>query len=290
MATPTDYKGCVGSGGERNGGCSPEDYRRRTKDKFANMVQATGLVRNPMTWREFTNWMYLKMSGGSSSLTEKLTAADIGMVHGLGDLKDSKSGRLAGNKRLQAEIDEFQHFAEFADWLITAFLKYEPAANRWLYPASFKYVKLGLYIMDSIIDAFNAISGVDLGHDLMGSVATKLDVLDRVSRGLGCLNTDGENFNGHHTKNDMWMMYDMIATVVKSNEGIPEAFRDTMEAIEKYKTSLNERTIVIPKFSGTSEEAVIKVHHTLFSGEGPTQFVNTGEIGGIAMEGTDSSK
>jgi hypothetical protein len=135
--------------------------------------------------------------------------------------------------------------------------------------------------MDHMYGAFQAVSGVDLGHTLLSSVAVKLSVFRAVTNGMVGFNCDGKGFNENHSWKDMKAVYDACRAVMAGSEG-GEGYQELMQAIDKYIESLKQRTVILPKESGIREAIKFVINHTLFSGEATTQLVNTMIIGGIA--------
>lgn len=268
----------------------PTAFARRFIDRFCHMMGLTGKLKKPVSWNEFGTMLYMKMPGGSVTLPKNTdghpyTLGDLGKVD---NGKSTGKAHLSGNKRLYTELIEPERFENFGHMTVTAFLKYEVAKNRWLYPADYDYNKLALYIMDHMESAFASMSGVDYGHDLEGGVATKMDVHDRVQNRYVGLNTDGSGFNESHNFEDMELIYNMIARTIDFVEGDFDTGQELQRAVDKYVDSIKHRTVRIPKLKGTKEEVMFEVFHTLFSGEGSTQLVNTGLIGGLAIESAEA--
>lgn len=76
------------------------------------------------------------------------------------------------------------------------------AKVRFIYHAKFLLTVLGLYVMDYMYDTFQAISGVDMGHNLFGALVVKLSVINNVVLGLFGMNCDGKRFNENHLHKD----------------------------------------------------------------------------------------
>jgi hypothetical protein len=288
VKVPPRYLAVEGSASSNDVQVRAHEFASNTTEKFVSMLESTGQLGKAVTWQEFNEWMYVNIPGGSCSLRQRLRFGDFGVVQGQ-DGGGPISEVLRGNKRLRAELDSGNHFRSFGSWVVTAFLKYEAAKNRWLYPSDYDYVKLGLYIMNHMRKAYESLSGVDFGHDLNGSVATKLDVLEMVGAGVTCLNTDGSGFNEEHHKLDMFIVYDVLARSATGGADDAQAYDDLMHGIMKYKDGLESRSVILPRMPGITQERRLEIKHTLFSGEATTQMVNTTLLGGIAMEIIDAA-
>lgn len=264
--------------------------RKRALERLVADLIGTGHHVTVDKWNDFGRTLYRKLAGGSSAMPGKLNLDDIGSVMGVSytekvkDAAGNETGeerkmkiRLRGSKRLVAEIYGFDHFSKYGKWKAIAFLKYEPGKNRWLYPASAEYALLGLYLMDPISKAFMMIPGVDYGHDLQGSVATKLDVWARVKADDVGLNVDGTNFNGKHSYEDMKCTYDSCKIYAETADD-KEALEEYLQAVDKYTDSLRGREFVLSKMPDGEAAKEGVVDHTLFSGETPTMFTNTGQL------------
>jgi hypothetical protein len=272
----------------------PEDYSTESKDRLAfefefrelmrNELLATGQLRGPTSWDDFTESAYLKLPGGSTSLIEQVTLSDCAEVIGVDGLRGV---RLSGNKRLRAEVDPIMDFISLGAWVVYAFLKYEVGKVRYLYPANFGYTVLGLYIMDHMYGAFQAISGIDMGHNIFGSVAVKLDVLFMVASGYCGANCDGKGFNENHSHNDMRLVYDCCREASASSDS--RSYQQLNAAINHYVGSLEKRSVVLSKIGPVQESKRFDVGHTLFSGEATTQLVNTMLLFGLSVIGVRSA-
>jgi hypothetical protein len=260
------------------------EFQVLSVERWKSLMQQTGLLRKARSWDTFLEQLYVKLPSGSCRLSKKMDFNEFAEVIGLGGQID---GGLRGNKRLEAEIRNLGHFSKFDRWLVYAFLKYEVSKNRWLYPTSFDYVVLGLYLMDHMDEAFYNVSGVDMGHDLFGGIATKLDVLTRVTRGDACMNTDGANFNAKHHTEDLEIVYDVIKGTVPADHANEQTYQDVQGAAHKYVQMLKGRRVVIPRMPGAGGGMGFVVDHTLFSGESTTMLVNTVEIGSLGMSAAD---
>lgn len=290
VKVPDRYVGVAGVSDEDN---THSAFARRFVARYKNKLQSTGKVKPVVNWTEYNRVLYQKVPGGSVTLPSKTVGgkprlSDFGSVD---SLKSAENVRLSGNKRLYSEMVEPVNFRTFGVWFVIAFLKYEVAKNRWLYPADYKYTILALYIMDHMKDAFYSISGVDIGHTLEGGIATKLDVIAKVAGKFISINTDGAGFNEEHHYDDMKMFYDLVAASVNCAEDLDNSsVNEHMEAVNKYLEGLLERNVKIPKFSKDALEYKLMVYHTLFSGEGSTQELNTSIIGGLGMEAVDAAR
>jgi hypothetical protein len=256
------------------------DFKNFSVNRWRELMVRTGLVKGTCIWEDFLNALYLKLPSGSCRLSKKVNFKQIATIAGVGD---GFKGDLRGNKRLEGEMTRLGHFNTFKEWNVHAFLKYEVYKNRWLYPAGYNYVVLGLYVMDHLENAFHAVSGVDMGHDLCGSIATKLDVWYRVSTGNACFNTDGANFNREHSQADMKIVYDVCRTTVNGSKSTAPAIQELNAASIKYHSSLRNRVVNIPKMKGLKNSRRFSVSDTLFSGESTTMFLNTMLLGCLAM-------
>lgn len=276
----------------------PDDYKMpgHTSDemgefligKWFGAMSHTGRLKKTSTWNEFLDVLYLKLPGGSAA---KVKGIDLEAVGGIEGLRAAVSKEIRGNKRFTMELTEMRHFREFSKWDVIAFLKYEVAKNRWLYPAQLEWVILGLYLMDHCIDAFNGASGVDIGHTVESSMAVKAAVLDMVRSDTVCVNTDGKGFNENHSRRDMTTVVDLLAhcagrTAVGASQGLAEL----EEGVSKYKEGMLGRRITLPKLAKGWTERTFEVSNTLFSGEATTQLVNTFWIGSAAMAGSEVLK
>lgn len=255
-----------------------EEY---AKNRWHGLMADTGAIRACRSWKEFLEGLYFKLPGGSCP-KPKVDMKEIGGIRGLVDVVNKE---IRGNKRFAAELKPIRHFKEFEGWEVTAFLKYEVAKNRWLYPGSLEWIILGMFMLDSVIDAFYASSGCDLGHTLESSVGTKLSVVRMVISLAMCFNTDGKGFNENQSNEDMCLTYDVLTEATRFPPGADESITDLREATEKYKESLNGRRAKIPKLWKDANVHTVEVDHTLFSGEFTTQVVNTFWIGTAAMSG-----
>jgi hypothetical protein len=262
-----------------------ETLREFFIQRWSTLMRDTEKVKAPATWSEFIKRLYLKLPSGSCG-RKGLGKVDFNDIGGIRGLIDKVNGEIRMNKRFRAEIKPIRHFKLFGKWMVSAFLKYEVAKNRWLYPAEFEYIVLGLYMMDSIIDAFLAVSGVDLGHTLQGGVAVKLDVVREVKNDSFCVNSDGAAFDENHSKYDMTTIYLMMKETVQIEGANSLAYQETMEAFDKYVESIGARDVRFPKLKGVTRERTVEILHTLFSGEPTTSAVNTAEVGGNAMYAT----
>jgi hypothetical protein len=270
--TPTDY---------HDEGHNVDNFQKDFTELVSQELTATGKLKAATTWLSFTDEVYLKLPGGSTSLPDKAKLGDFGEVAGL---EGSEKLRLSGNKRLRAELDPILNFITFGTWVVYAFLKYEVSKVRYLYPANFQYTVLGLYIMNHMYDAFQSISGIDMGHNIFGSIAVKLSVLSMVVKGACGVNCDGKGFNENHSWNDMRMVYDCCRFTGYGSD--PHAYQNLMQAIDKYVWSLKERQVVLGKIKPVLESTTFLVYHTLFSGEATTQLVNTMLLFGLAALGS----
>jgi hypothetical protein len=259
---------------------SASAFKEVSVERWIGLMEKTGLLKRAQSWEAFVDKLYIKLPSGSCRLSQSVNFNEFAEVIGLGGEID---GHLRGNKRLQGELERIGHFSKFEQWLVYAFLKYEVGKNRWLYPTNFDYVVLGLYLMDHCDEAFHAVSGVDMGHDLCGSVATKLDVFRMVVRGAACLNTDGANFNGNHTRLDMGVVYDVLKGSVRAEHTNHIAYQDVQAAADKYMEGLRNRRVVVPRMEGAAGGMGFVVTDTLFSGESTTMWVNTVLLGSLAM-------
>jgi hypothetical protein len=252
------------------------------KERFKRLMNDTEKLKLPATWDDFINRLYLKLSSGSCSKRGlgKISISDFGGVRGITKIIEKD---LRMNKRLRAELKPIRHFSQFGHWYVTAFLKYEVAKNRWLYPAEFEYIVLGLFVLDSVFEAFMSVSGVDLGHDLQGSIATKLDVVNELRAGHVCVNTDGKAFDENHTVADMNIVHEMFKEAVPIEGANTEAYAETMAGFNKYMDSIESRTVVFPKQKDSASERLVELKGSLFSGEQQTSAINTALIGGVAM-------
>lgn len=261
-----------------------EDY---CKGLWTSLLRQTGKMKKPKCWEEFIETLYLKLPGGS----DKKQAIDMNEVGGIRGLSAVLNRHVRGNKRFSAEIKPIRHFSEFGKWEVHAFIKYEVAKNRWLYPGELEYIILGLFMMDSVVEAFASIPGVDLGHTLTSSIGTKLSVLEMVRCAAICMNTDGKGFNENHSRNDMILIYEAFMEAVRKDDPHGyQAHADLEAAVKKYKESLIGREITIPKLWKDGVMYKFIVDHTLLSGEFTTQIVNTHWIGTSAMSGSDYLK
>lgn len=255
-------------------------FRKEFKELMEQELTATGKLLGAVPWDTFIEDVYLKLPGGSTSLPDKIKMQEVGEVVGL---PDSGNFKLSGNKRLRAELDPILHFTMFGLWVVYAFLKYEVAKVRYLYPADFKYTVLGLYIMDHMYSAFQEIGGIDMGHNVFGSISVKLGVLAMVSRNLCGFNCDGKGFNENHSFADMALVYDCCRFAHPQSDY--DAYQELMKAIDHYINSLKDRTVILTKIGPVAASATLIVSHTLFSGEATTQLVNTMLLFGLAVLG-----
>jgi hypothetical protein len=259
-----------------------ETFRSFCVGRWSDLMKNTDKVKKPTGWSDFIKRLYLKMPSGACNVPPEYRI-DFNAIGGIRGLKEEIDGVLRGNKRFRAELQPIRHFDEFGKWFVGAFLKFEVGKNRWLYPAEFEYIVLGLFMLDSIIDAFFGVSGVDLGHDLYGSVATKLDVLRELNTGACCVNTDGKGFDENHTIYDMCSVYEAVRETVTLQDTPRADYHDVMRAIDKYESSIVARDVKFRKYGDSKVERVVELTNTLFSGEAPTSFVNTMIIGTAAM-------
>lgn len=269
---PDDY---VKVGNDRVG------FEHEFKELLRNELMATDKLRLARTWESFNRDIYLKLPGGSTSMPDKVKLGEVGKVVGI---EHSTNFKLSGNKRLRAEFDPIMHFLTFGLWIVYAFLKYEVGKVRYLYPADFRYTVLGLYIMDHMYNAFQNVSGIDMGHNVYGSVAVKLGVLSMVARDWCGINADGKGFNENHSWADMKLVYECCRYAKIGSDR--QAYQELMAAINKYVASLKVRKVILNKIAGVKEGTEFLVYHTLFSGEATTQLVNTMLLFGLAVIGT----
>lgn len=264
-----------------------EELRTFCINRWKDLMTNTDKIKRPLGWDEFCKMLYTKVPSGSTSIKADMKV-DFNEIGGIRGLVTKINGALRGNKRMRAELKPIRHFSKFGKWLVGAFLKYEVAKNRWLYPADFEYIVLGLFIMDSIVDAFLQVSGVDLGHDLFGSISTKLDVVAELCRGSYCVNTDGKGFDEHHMFYDMETVYEMVRNVIDADKADKPIYQELMQAVDKYIESIKARDVKFPKVPGVTEERIVEVTDSLFSGEQFTSFVNTVWMGTAGMHVSES--
>ena len=147
--TPPDYAG--------------SNFHVTAREWVTAELLRTGKVKPPISKEEFYSTLSMRIVNGSTS---KLPNQYGDMVHGDWSVTKAES-RFQGKKRIRAEfISSFaeKEATESKSFISRAFLKFEVAKNRWLFPAQFHWIVKSMMIFGHAEKAFLSMHGID--HDI----------------------------------------------------------------------------------------------------------------------------
>jgi len=238
------------------------NFHHHATQTLAEALRDTGKLKKAQSWNQWVDDLYMHLANGSAKVPE-LDANEFIEA----DMPDIDLGRFQGKKRFLAELIRPGDFRSYSEFTSTAFLKYEVAKNRFLYPATMQWILLGAYLMHTTETAFYSMRGIDLGHSVESSLMMKIEMVEQMALRRGTGNVDGANFNGEHTASDMTAVLQACVAAGKADDS-PDNAAEIVEAVKHYTGHFSNRRIKLMT-------RTFFISHTLLSGEQTTQFVNS---------------
>jgi hypothetical protein len=280
--------------------CPDASMPKLMREEWVARIIAHGVQPELVSWDEWEAYRCINTPAGSSTLSRQKVATlvcdarkkELLLSHEhsaltldefaklIGGGKNQRV-KLQGSKRILGELIDKYGIDDIPEKMpVFAFLKWEPAAQRYIYPTDYIATDLSAYMTHAGFGAMCGCSGTDLGHSLTGGLAVKLDVMLTVGAGMCSANVDGAGFNERHSPDDQEQIRGIQVAACKSTT--PSTLIDeNVKAQEKY-TAMKKASVIFVEDPVSKQARRVEVSaKTVFSGEDCTQTVNTGIIGSI---------